>query len=454
MKRYIYIIIGIVVVAVVAILVLLAIKDRTANSSLTISGATTTGSLPATGAQGGAASGSSTISTLGLPQTTTGSSSGATSGGQVVVQEFGVLSDTPVLDYFIDPKNVITAIEPTGQVIGISGGTANIINSSTIDGIISASFSYDGKKIVVSYGDPTIPKTQIFDATTNTWTSLQQNALSPQWSPINSYLLSYLAPAGAGKLAIKTINAANLKAAPSTLLTLNANDLTLKWPTQSEFILSDKPTLQSVGSILAFNSTAGTITPLVYEALGAEGLWSNNAAIPYGLIFTNNSSISAGNTTLQLQALSGSLPTRPLALSTLPSKCTFNTELMPIATSTIATTTSTATSTTTSTATSTAKKSTSPKTNAPTSTPYLALYCGIPRSSSGFSSARLPDDYNTMALFTSDDVYKINTATGAEQVLWDDAGQNMDVSDMKFFNNALFFINRYDNKLYGLTFAN
>jgi len=59
-----------------------------------------------------------------------------------------------------------------------------------------------------------------------------------------------------------------------------------------------------------------------------------------------------------------------------------------------------------------------------------------------------------MALFTSDDVYKINTATGAEQVLWDDAGQNMDVSDMKFFNNALFFINRYDNKLYGLTFAN
>jgi hypothetical protein len=100
-------------------------------------------------------------------------------------------------------------------------------------------------------------------------------------------------------------------------------------------------------------------------------------------------------------------------------------------------------------ATSTAK--TSAKTAA-TSTPYLALYCGTPRSSSGFSSAHLPDDYNTMELFTSDDIYKINTATGAEQVLWSDATQNMDVSDVKFFNNALFFINRYDQKLYGLTF--
>jgi hypothetical protein len=92
------------------------------------------------------------------------------------------------------------------------------------------------------------------------------------------------------------------------------------------------------------------------------------------------------------------------------------------------------------------------KTSAATSTAYLALYCGVPRSSSGFSSARLPDDYETMALFTSDNIYKIITATGVEQVLWSDATQNVDVSDVRFFNNALFFVNRYDQKLYGLTF--
>ena len=59
-----------------------------------------------------------------------------------------------------------------------------------------------------------------------------------------------------------------------------------------------------------------------------------------------------------------------------------------------------------------------------------------------------------MALFTSDDIYKINTATGAVQCSGTIATQNMDVSDVKFFNNALFFVNRYDQKLYGLTFSN
>ena len=59
-----------------------------------------------------------------------------------------------------------------------------------------------------------------------------------------------------------------------------------------------------------------------------------------------------------------------------------------------------------------------------------------------------------MALFTSDNLYKVNTETGVIQPLWNSPTQNMDVSDLKFFNNALFFVNRYDNKLYGLTFAN
>jgi hypothetical protein len=58
-----------------------------------------------------------------------------------------------------------------------------------------------------------------------------------------------------------------------------------------------------------------------------------------------------------------------------------------------------------------------------------------------------------MALFTSDDIYKINTATGATDALFSDQTQNLDTSDLKIFNNTLFFINRYDQKLYGLVLA-
>jgi hypothetical protein len=441
MKRYLYIVIGIIVAAAIVILVLFLIKNNAASPTITTSG-TTSGALPVVGTQGSNGSGaSSSVATLGLSPTA--STTGASANGQTAVQNFGVLSQSPVLDYFIDPQNNITAIQPTGAVITIANGKTTTVNSSTIDGIISASFSYDGKKILVSFGDPSNSQMDVFDVAANTWITFPKGIFSPQWSPINNYQIAYLVVPSAGKLALATINAANIKTAPTTLLTLNANDLTLQWPTASEFILSDKPTSQNAGAVWVYNPSAGTLNPLIYEVSGAEGIWSHNAAIPYGLTFFNNPSGQGGNV-LQLQAFSGNLPNQPLAFSTLPSKCAFDTELMPVATSTA---TGAATSTT---ASSTAK--TSAKT-APTSTPYLALYCGIPRSSSGFSSAHLPDDYNTMALFTSDDIYKINTATGAEQVLWSDATQSMDVSDVKFFNNALFFVNRYDQKLYGLTFS-
>jgi hypothetical protein len=444
MKRYIYITIGIIVAAAIAILILFLIKNHSTGSSLTVSGGTTTGLLPTTGTQGttnssGTAEGSS-VTTLGLSSSTATGTLGTVATGQMTVQNFGGLSNDPVLDYFINPQNIITALEPDGEVITISNGQSTTISSTTVDDIISASFSYDGKKILVSYGDPTNPQSGIFTIATNVWTALPQGMTSPQWSPTNNYQIAYLVTLNSGKLALATINAANLKATPATLLVINADDLALQWPTKNEFILSDKPTSESAGSVWAFNPQAGTFTSLLYEVSGAESIWSHNATFPDGILFSNSS-----QNPLELQSLSGNVEPQPLSLSTLPSKCAFNTELMPVAAST-------AVNTTTSTASSTAKKVAAKSAPVATSTPYLALYCGIPRSSSGFSSAHLPDDYNTMALFTSDDIYKINTVTGAEQVLWSDATQNMDTSDMKFFNNALFFVNRYDQKLYGLTF--
>jgi hypothetical protein len=432
MKRYLYIIIGIIVAAAIAILVLFLIKNNAGNPTITTSGTTTsTGSLPNVGAQGSASGTAGNITTLGLSPIASGTGSGTAT--QTAVQDFGVLSSQPVLDYFVDAQNNITAIQPNGSMIAIANGQTTTINSSTVNDVISASFSYDGKKIVVNYGDPSDPQAGIYDVAANAWTALPQGIFSPQWSPTDNYQIAYLAASSAGKLTLQTINAASPKTAPTTLITLNANDLDLQWPTAGSFILSDKPTSANAGSIWVFNSPAGTLTPLIYEVPGAEGIWSHNAAIPYGLTFFNNP--SGQGDTLQLQAYSGSLPTQTFAFSTLPSKCAFNTESM-------------------STTTSTTIIATGTPSKVPTSTPYLALYCGIPRSTSGFSSARLPDDYNTMAFFTSDDIYKINTATGGEQILWSDATQNMDVSDVKFFNNAVFFVNRYDQKLYGLTFSN
>lgn len=412
MKRYLYIIIGIVVAAVLAILIILFIKGR--SSSPTVTTPNGTGSLPSVTTQSNSSgTQNNTATSLALPSLSSTTTSGAP---QPSVGSFGVLSTNPVLDYFANANNVITAIQPNGQIITISNGQSTNISSSTTEDIISASFSYDGKKILVSFGDPTNPQATLFDTTTQTWTSLPQGMLSPQWSP-NSYQIAYLSSsAGTGKLALSMINAASLKAGVATLFTLNANDMDLFWLSKNQFILSDKPTSYINGSVWLFNSTSDSLTPIVYESNGVEALWSRSTST-LGLVFSNGG--SAQNPGLQLETTAGNV-VQQLNFVTLPSKCLFNVAQTP--TSTTAT----------------------------TSSAELDLYCGIPRATSGFSSARLPDDYETIALFTSDDIYKINTASGATQSLWSGATQNIDTSDLKIFNGTLFFINRYNQELYGL----
>jgi hypothetical protein len=440
-KRYIYIIIAIIVLAAIAIAILLLIKNKAAMNGGTGATMSTGGSLPVVGTQGsGGTGGGGSGASLSLPS---GSNTGTGAGGSAAAPSFGVLSNNPVADYAVNASNTVIAIEPTGEVFTVVSGQSSIINTSTTGDIIAARFSYDGEKALVNFGDPNNPQTSLYDLASNTWTPLPQGMQSPVWSPAG-YQIAFFASAGGGRIALQTIDAstaASLKKSPITLLTLNAADLDLQWPIKNDLVLSDKPSSENAGSIWLFDISAGTLSAVADNEPGLEGTWSGDAAAPYGLLFFNS---QGQGSTLQLQALSGSAPTEELSFSTLPTKCAFSVQAEPGA----------AAQAQTATASSTGKTSSSiPAATAVTSTSYLALFCGVPRSSSGFSSARLPDDYNTMALFTSDDLYEVNTATGDIQSLWSDQTQNMDVSDVKIFNGVLFFVNRYDQKLYGLTLS-
>ncbi len=445
MKRYIYIIIAIVVVAVAAIAILLYVKNSsTGGSGSAASSTATTGPLPVAGTRGSTGSTGNAGSPLSLPSDNSSTSGAPT---QSAAPSFGVLSNNPVAGYAVSAQNVVTAIQPDGEVFAVVNGQTSIVNSSTVSGIIAVSFSADGKKALVNYGNPNNPQSSIYDVSLNAWTALPVGMQSPQWSPSGGYGIAYLATTRNGGLALQTIDAtsaATIKRGATTLLSLAATDLALQWPMKNYFILSDKPTSASVGSIWEFNASAGTLTALEYNTPGAESTWSANVATPYGLIFYDS---GLGNRTenLSLRPLYGTAPSEQMSFLTLPSKCAFDNETMPIATSTAA-----GQSTSTPTSTIKTSRAISAKT-APTSTPYLALYCGVPRSSSGFSSASLPDAYNMMSLFTSDDIYKINLTTAAITPIWSDQTQNMDVSDVKIFNGTLFFVNRYDERLYGLT---
>jgi hypothetical protein len=409
MKRYIYIIIGIIVIAAIAIAIIFYLKNPSSSSSLF--GFGSSGSLPQTGTQGSSTGQQSGVNgSQNTSSTNNASSNTAAQGG--LVQTFGIVADGPVLDYFVDAQNTITAIKPDGTVIVVSNGSSSTISSTTINNIIAASFSYNGKKILVSSGDPNSPQTNIFDVTSKTWTSIPQGLRSPQWSP-STYQIAYLSQSTSGILSLSTIDASNLKKAPATIFSLHAIDMSLQWVSKTQFILADKPTSNVAESIWIFDSLKNTITPIIYETSGVESVWGNTASGTLGLVFQS----TGGNSSLKLVTPSGTTY-HALTFLTLPSKCAFATGTVPTASSSI-------------------------------TSSYL--YCGIPADSSLPSSAQLPDDYNMMSLFTSDTITRINASSGEEDVLWNDPTQNIDTTDLKFFNKTLFFVNRYDQKLYALT---
>jgi hypothetical protein len=431
MKRYIYIIIGIVVAAIIAIIILFFLKGGSALSGLLP--ASITGSLPSVGTQGSNGSGGTT----GFGSSTTGGTIGSI-GQSGLVKSFNIVSNGPILDYFVDTQGKITAIQPSGEVITVSGNQSSTISSNQIGGIISASFSYDGKKILVSFGDPSDPEAAVFDVTSSTWTALPQGLFSPQWSPSN-YQIAFLNEYGSGVAVLDTIDATNPnKPGVTALLSLNATDLSLQWISKNQFVLSDKPSVQTTGSSWLYNSQSKTLVPIEYEMLGPESVWDESATTTLGLAYFETS--NSQRLKLQLVDASGN-DVHDLSFLTLPTKCLFNDQTSTVA---LATTTSAL-------ATTTASSSPAVAASTVTSTPFL--YCGVPSDPNQLSSAQLPDDYNDGALFTSDEIIKLNADTGALSTLWNDSTQNVDATDLKFFNNSLFLINRYDQKLYSLTFA-
>ena len=365
-----------------------------------------TGTLPSAGNQTGAGTNGGTASGGGA------SSSAGTSVTQGLPNgsaSFGILSNEPVFDYFVDAQNNVTVVEPNGEIARIANGQPTFLSSNPVQSVLSAGFSYDGSKAFVSFGDPANPQTSIFDIATQAWTPLPVGILSPVWSPVD-HRLAYMTNAN-GALNVFTLDPTKASNKPVAVTSVTATDLALSWPNKNDLILSDKPSIYADGSIWLYDLTKKTLTNEVYAQFGVESVWSN-ATTTTGLVLSSLNYGRNGSLALMNSASSSS---QPLTLNTLPSKCAFGPQ---VGTSSPAT---------------------------------LALYCAVPANAS-FLSAALPDDYQKMVLFTADDFYKIDLSSGATSNLLTPVG-SIDGSDLKVLNKILFFVNRYDNKLYAISLS-
>ncbi len=403
--------ITVILAAILVVVLAILLFGKNYSPALSPSGAGT-GQLPVvgTGNSGGSGTGSGN----------NGGGSGQTTSSSVALippQEaasgtvrFGMISNEPTLAYFIDPQNNVTIVEPDGKIAAILDGEPAFLSSTAITDIISASFSHDGTNILVNFGDPSAPQTSVFSLGSKTWHPLPPGAISPVWSPVGDKV-AYMTMKLDGSEQLNVINLSSQNPRPVALATLRLQDVSLFWPAEGEIVIADRPSAYEKGTFIIFNTATGAFSrPLVAQA-GMETIWSNTSA-PDALVFTSGDGAQGGTLSLW-DSSTGNL--QPLTLLTLPSKCVFNTETA-------------------------------------ASSSYLDFYCAVPQDPGTFSGAALPDSYDQMSLFTVDTLYKVNASTGALNDIFTPPIP-VDATALRVFNGVLFFINRYDRKLYAVSLA-
>lgn len=343
--------------------------------------------------------------------------------------KFGLVAQNQAVNFFVDGDNNAIIVQPDGQVVKVVKGEAATLSSAAVTDLISAEFSYDGKKILAIFGDPSAPQGSLFDVATKSWQPLQAGLQSATWSGTN-YQIVYLKE-GVGYKSLTIFDASNPKSKPRELARLHVQDVSLGWIKPNQIVLTEKSSAEIISSVWSFDIKLKRLSLLLDGRRGQESIWSRTSNIGLDFVAT----ISKRGGILSLVDAAGNALTG-LRLNTLPSKCLFGSEtknLSQVTTSTVS------------------SGSKSILSNASTTVTVNILYCAIPRNSDRFSRARLPDDYDKRSLFTVDDIYKINPSDGNASPIFNDAGQSVDVSNLKTFNQNLFFVNRFDNKVYALS---
>ena len=303
-------------------------------------------------------------------------------------EKLNTLTQDPIFDYWINSKTGnIYYLTPVGQVIRVSGGQEELINSQTLPRLNQVLASNDGTLAIAKFSYPDFPTFSIFDTVTNAWRPLPSETIAAAWSPAGE--IAYL-----DNKSLKTINLTNQKIAE--VLKLTQKEAELYWQSNSKILLTNGLLSSELESqIWSINLANKTITPFLSE-VGLAVKWSDDGK--FGLRLKNvNRTPLLGLIDENGQTLA------ELTFVTLPSKCLIK-----------------------------EKK----------------IYCAVPKNLP--ERVNLPEDYYKKAVYFEDGFYLIDLNTGGVSTIFI-PDSPIDAEHLELDNNKLLFKNRLDEKLYQLT---
>ncbi|RME58651.1 hypothetical protein D6779_06020 [Candidatus Parcubacteria bacterium] len=326
---------------------------------------------------------------------------------------FEAVAQNPVADYFVREDSSVLLIQPDGKVVKIANKEEEVLSDSTDPSLATASFSPDGKYILTMSEDKEQKRLfSTFNITSRSWQLLSDGAiLSAAWAPTGAKLVYLTSPAPSGKSSLAILDLAAETPSPQPLLSLYQQDMRVAWPKPDEVVLYSPPSAEAEGSMWKVSVTKKTIVPIDDQSRGRVTKWSRLGSAMLSYSFQGR---TARNGTYILTTADNSF----YLSATFPTKCAFDSHI------------------TTEGDTGAAREE------------VTALYCAVPRNENDFLSHELPDDYFAKAFFTLDRFRKIDPQDGSSVLIFDEPEVNVDATNLKVFGNDLYFVNRYDQRLY------
>lgn len=318
------------------------------------------------------------------------------------------ISDHAAFDYWLVPETgEVFYLTPQGFVYAAKEGPDLEISRQTITALNRAEPSSDGRRLLVSFGNPSARQWAIFDTVDSVWRPLPREVMNAGWGRSPRELVASVVSGSDTNLSF--IDISKTPFAYTTLVrNFQMEDVEFSLATAGSILIAERPSSLFPTRTWLFNISDRSLN-LIFAP--TNGLWITRASPSQETFFKFTP--DAG--TSIVSDLSGRSSEILLPFFTFPDKCAMTDQ---------------------------------------------AFYCFVPKEMAQRSFLALPDGYFQAKLRLEDIFVTGTVATSTASVIgdvsspWGSAGaETYDASHVRTEKNTAYFIDRYTDKLYRFSFG-